>query len=277
MRVAHYSEKQSLAAAALVLGIRLQQTHLICIITLVARQSCAAWPLGQPSGDGRLLSYSRFWLCSSRRATAGCWATAGFGFVPAVLLGKGRGRRADRPDPWQGEHDPWGRNQDDHDDDEGDDGDEDQPDATSRLYRSIEGIYQHVKFIRVVGEKMAKVQFVDTGRVVTVQRSKLGEFDEDVVGCSHFVGEGEAGSDSGGTAATSKTATSRLTTTSAAEAALGSAKGQGKVSGKYRGGTAPLAPINNGSVVFRTYRNDVRVWNKLAAPYMPISEMALRL
>ena len=38
-----------------------------------------------------------------------------------------------------------------------------------------------------------------------------------------------------------------------------------------------MPPTNNGSLPFRTYRTDVRVWKKLAAPYMPPAEMALRL
>ena len=92
------------------------------------------------------------------------------------------------------------------------------------------------------------------------------------------MGEGEAGSDFGGTANTSKTSTSRtsrLTTTSAA--GKGSEKGSGKTQGKYRGGTAPLPPNNNGSTVFSTFRTDVRVWKKLASPYMPPAETAVRL
>ena len=124
--------------------------------------------------------------------------------------------RADREgDPWQDGRDSWA-----HEDDDGDDADEDVRDQSvdprSRLYRSTEGTYQHVYFIRLVGDKHAKVQFVETGRVVTIRRSKLGEFDADTVGFHHFTGEGEAGSDSGGTATTSKTSTScasRLTTT----------------------------------------------------------------
>ena len=96
-------------------------------------------------------------------------------------------RHRDGADPWQGEgSDPWGRTPgDDDDDDEGDE--EDQPaDATSRLYRGTDGTYQHVKFIRIIGDRKAKVQFVDTGRVVTVRRSKLAEFDEDMIRASHF-------------------------------------------------------------------------------------------
>ena len=199
---------------------------------------------------------------------------------------RGRGRAAPqsragrRGDPWQDGQDPWRQYSDDPPeegagDDSDEDGSEQPPDQRSRLYRSTDGTCQHVYFIRLAGDKNAKVQFVDTGRVVTVRRNKLGEFDADMVGCCHFMGEGEAGSDSGGTITTSKTSTSRLTTTSAAAASKVSDKGSGK--GKYRGGTAPMPPTNNGAVPFRTYRIDVRVWKKLATPYMPPAEMALRL
>ena len=201
-----------------------------------------------------------------------------------MLRGRGRGARQPRAgregDPWQAGPDPWqeqGEGDDDDEDDFDQDGQERPPDQRSRLCRSTEGTYQQVYFFRLIGDKNAKVQFVDTGRVVTVRRSKLGEFDADVIGFCHFVGEGEAGSDSGITMTTSKTSTSQLTTTSAAAASKVSEKGSGKSQGEFRGGAAPLPPTNNGSAPFRTYRTDVRVWKKLATPYMPAAEMALRL
>jgi hypothetical protein len=116
-------------------------------------------------------------------------------------------------DPWQSEpeSDPWQRDPPRRRlpppsvDDRSSEGDD-----SSRLYRGVNGLYEHVLLLKRYSQGyVGKVKFVSTGTLAKIGLGLLSEFDADMVGAPHGADIDSNGSDDDSVISTASSRRSR--------------------------------------------------------------------